>query len=791
MTARENSAGSERESLGSPTAYRRRLLTARDAVGYVVVLLAALLLLVGLERVGIELPYLRPVVAVALLSVGPGLLLLVLAGVREQTALSLLLYAVGLSLMTAIAIGVGISLLYPAVGVARPIAEIPLLATFTGLILLLAAAATLARDGTDVVATLPSTVPANAVLVFLTLPFLAIIAISVLDRFGTNVGAIVFLALLSLVPLVALTRYVDSQLYPLAVWVSALSVLYFKSLWSGSYPIEMWMHQMVLEQGRWVPVIGGDITALPDIRGMGQEGVLVDAVLYPVYSLVADVEMMTQLEVVNPLFVSLIPLGMYETYRRYVADGDALLATFIFVFTYRFYAQHYPNAPRDVMATLFLVLIALLVADTRLTRRTSRALALVFAVGIAVSHYGAAYLFVGALCFAFAGVVGLRLWQHKPWRSPRTFGVPTVRSAITVVDPVFVGFVGAFVMAWYLYTGGSLKFDILVETITDLASITEVSGLASERVLSDKPLSVEMTRNLIVVGFGLMGLGAATEGLRKLFGDSSAVDDEYLFLAVGMVGVFALTFTGIGTGFGQGRILMLSLSLGSLFIVLAPYNLRELGRLLGTRSGAARRLHEGITKHITAPRIQTLLAAYLCVFLLFNTGVVAETVTRGEDYGPSLIVNNERLAHSENPARRIQSKGCIECDIQTHVWTLNHGVDGASVYDGGLSNEYYWYGHSMVAQVDDFVDGLLLTNRSTLHQSELPSEWSSVESGSYILLTEDNYDSGWVFASTDEPRSLRSVEASLNESDRVYTSGRSTVYRYHDGNSTAASSDRG
>ena len=781
-----------RDDAGTGLGRDRRLdVTVRDVVGFVVGLQVALLLVFGVERLLVELPYVRPVLAVVLLSTGPGLLLLTFVGVRNQPPLTLLLYAVGLSVMTTMALGVGISLLYPAVGIERPIAELPLVATLAGVNLALTAAVTVRGDADAVVTALPSSVPTNASLLLLTVPFLAIVAISTLNRLDTNVGVILFLAGLSLVPLLALSRYVDSRVYALVVWVSALGLLYYKSLWSGSYPIEMWMHQMVIEQGRWVPVLGGDITALPDIRGMGQEGVLPDAILYPIYALVADVKMMTQLEVINPLLVSMIPLGMYETFRRYVPDGDALLGTFVFVFTFRFYSQHYPNAPRDVMATLFLVLVALLITDDRLGQRTSRGLALVFAAGIAVSHYGAAYLSIGAFGFALAGLIVLKVLEHDMWRSPRGLDIRPIRGAIKVVDPVFIAFMAAFVMAWYLYTGGSLKFEILVETIADIASVTEASGLASERVLSDKPFSVERTRNLIVGGFALMGLGAAVDGLQKVFTGYSVVDEEYLALTVGMVGVFGLTFTGIGTGFGQGRILMLTLALGSLFIVLAPYSVPEVGRVLGRRYASAEWLHERVTKRFTPARIQTFIAVYLCVFLLFNTGVIAETVTRGQDYGPSIIVNNERIANSEDPATRARSKGCIECDIQTHVWTLNNGVDGASVYDGGLSNNYYWYGHSIAAGVDGFVDDYLLTNHSMLFQRELPTEWSGVTEGSYILLTEDNYDSGWVFMSQEEPTSLRSAEVALNASDRIYTSGRSTVYRYHDRNSTAASSGGG
>lgn len=768
---------------------RYRSVTTRNVLVTSGALQIAVIVAAITERFGAELPLVRSVLAVVLLTFVPGLLVLLLLGVREQLPVPLALYAAGGSAAAVMTVGVGMSLLYPAIGIGRPISELWVVGTVALVNVALGGAVAWYVDLDSVVTTLPALRPTPTNLLFLALPLMGIASIAVLNRHGANTAAIGFLLVVSVVPALALTSYVDSKEHWLAVWGSASALLYFKSLWRGSYPMEMWMHQMVLEQGRWVPVIGGDLAALPDIRGIGLEGVLTDAVLYPIYSLTGGITMMTQLEVVNPLLVSLIPLAMYETFKRYVSSRDAMLAAFVFLFNFRFYSQHYPNAPRDVMATLFLVLIGLLIADSRINRNPLAVLAPLFIVGVGVSHYGAAYIFVASLFLSIALLLVLNAIERRVGSEQANGGTQGTGGPGETITYSLVIFAAVFVLTWYLFTAGGIKFQILSEAIVRAMEPTEVSGLASERVLSEKPFSVETTRNMVIAVFALIGVGTAAEGIRRFVGMRPVVSDEHLVIAVSLTGVFALSFLTIGTGFGKGRILMICLSFACLFAVLALHDLRDMSRFLSEQHSAFAPLHGIVDSVFTRSRIRTTWALFLCLFLLINTGVIAETVTRGQDYGSTTIINDDRLTRSENPALRLEARGCIQCDIQAHVWTLRYGSNGMRVYDGGLSGSYYWYGHSIVAQVDDFVPEYLLTNRSTLYKEDLPADWSDIDGNSYLILTSGNYQSRLVYTSGEDPFSLRETRTELNRSSRIYTSGHSTVYRVH--NATAGGATDG
>jgi uncharacterized membrane protein len=752
-------------------------VTIRDILGVIVGVQSLLLALVAGEAVGFNLPLLRPILAVPLLAIAPGILLLLLADIRAISSPQTLLYAIGISLVVEMAIGVSISYVYALIGIARPISELPIVLTFSLIIIFLIYSIEVTGDDGHTLGEFSLPTPSPSTLLASTLPFIGIIAITGLNRYGATIGVVGYLIVLSLVPLLTVKSEIDTRLYPLIIWMSAVGLLYFKSLWDGSYPLEMWMHEMVLEQGRWVPILGGDINALPDIRGMGQEGVLTDAVLYPIYALVAGIETITQLEVVNPLFVALIPLAMYETFRRCVSEEGALLCVFIFIFNYRFYSQHYPNAPRDVMATLFIVLLLLLLTDSDIDQRLGRGLAVLFAVGVTVSHYGVTYLMVPALGLSLVALFGLHLMRRAlNSLTEERYKIPFTEQPI-IVNPLFITFAGVFILSWYLYTADGVKFQLLVSAVDSLSAATQTSGLASERVLSSKPFSIEMTRAMVAVILGLIGVGLLGETIRTLLDESTDVNNEHLVVAGSVATVFALTFTGLGTGFGQGRVLMLCLAVTGVFVIIGLRDLWTFGETIVSRNGLQNAVKAVLLRRPAGDQFHSVLVVFLCIFLLVNTGVVAETVTGGRDYGATTIVNNERLSQSDNPGHRLLSRGCIECDIQMRVWMLRHGPEGTTVYDGGLSKSHYWYGHSLVTQLDDFVTDYLLVNRSTLYWKSLPSNPASISNGTYVVLTHDNYDVDAMVVSGSELRPMNSTLNELGRSDRLYTSGSSTVYR--------------
>lgn len=730
-------------------------------------------LLVGFVAAPVEVPFVRPVLAVVFLSLVPGVLILQLVNVRPRSLVPYILYTVGLSMIFVMGLGVGMSLILPIFGVRRPLSTGWVLMVLLLIVGMLCAQLYRHEELERQIIKIPRLRITPLGLFALQLPFASVVAITLVNESGLIFPSIVLLCLLSLIPFVILLNIHYMEILPLLLWAVGLALLYYQSLWHKSYPLEMWTHEMVLEMGRWTPAIGTTQADLPNIRGMGYETILPYGTLYPVYILITGVDSMTQLRVINPLFVSLIPLALYEMFRRYIPTKDAFLGTLFFVFSFRFYAQHFPNGARDVIALLFLTLFGLALADSTLSKRNRRILVLTFISGIAVSHYGASYIFLAVLSFSILSTKYMAIADQYLENYQLSTDVSVRRLSYPVGLFAFVA-----IPSWYIYTAHGIHFSTLpIRIHVFISEGLTASEMHAERALSSSSISVEIARIFHIVVFGMAGIGLVTELYQRILNGTSRIRDEHLTVSYGLLLLFAMTWLSVGTGYGPGRVYIISLAFLAIFAVIALYDIQT----VLSHTPQKYRIWNRITRttfpvHSNAD-IRGLLAIFLCLFLLLNTGVVAETVTRGDDYGPNQIVNNERIAQSEDRETKLQSQGCLDCDVESFIWVITLGEDGSQVYVDSTMRSYFWYGQGIVHNTDGFVDDYLLTNNSLLYQQDLPTELSEVQSGSYILFNHNNHDTGTVFLANGETRPVEDVENSTGDTDKIYTSGESTVYR--------------
>lgn len=721
--------------------------------------------------------FIRPFIAVLFLSLIPGMLLLQLLGVKPTSFVTYLLYAFGVSAILVMAIGAGMSLILPELGIERPLSTEWVLLFSLLLVGALSSEVYRQKGLESHIVQLPSLDISLSAIFTLYIPFLGLIAITLLNQFGFHLPMIILLCLIALVPFFTLLNKDPRVVLPLLLWTVALTLLYYQSLWGKSYPLEMWIHGMILEMGQWTPAIGSTSADIPEIRGMGYESILPSAVLYPIYILIAGIDPMTQLRVVNPLFISLIPLALYEMFRQYVSRRDAFLSTLIFVFSFRFYVQHFPNGPRDVIALLFLALFGLALADSELTARNQRILILMFIIGIAVSHYGASYIFLAALVISIIVLKAISLIDQYT-----TLSINQRHPFADAIDrrllPLITLFALIVVISWYAFTAHGTKLQPLIESIyrfvTDGIS---PSGLHSDRVLSPKPFSIELARIFYIAIVGLCGVGLISETYRRVINIQPRIRGEHLLISYGLFLLFGMSFLSVGTGYGPGRVYMISLSFLAVFMVLALYDIQNALFRISQEYPILGMLTEVISPTNSHTKIRSLLAVFLCVFLLLNTGVVAETITQGDDYGPNMIINNERLAQSQDPETRLVSQGCIDCDIGSYVWLLRYGPNGDQLYTDSTSNSYFWYGASIVDRVDNFVNEYLLANHSLLYRQDLPTRSLEAQPEGYIFLSHENHASGYIYPVNEEPQPINDDELGLDQTDKVHASGSTTIYR--------------
>lgn len=722
------------------------------------------------------------------LSFVPGTLL-VLALAREDLRFDVehALYAFGASLVLLMVVGVLVNVLLPLVGVAKPLMPVPLAGGVTLAVGLLAAVAWWRNP----VGTVSIHVPAlwsPVPLALGLLPLLSIIGVTLVNVTGFNGLLLVALLAVGAVPLAA-CLWLDERWYSLAIWTVALAILYHKSLWQhagfGGRPhgIESW------EAGRWSP---GVTSIDPYSSELVQNGVL-----FPLFARLSDLFIITQYEVVNPFFVSFIPLAMFVTFRRYVSADVAFLSAATFAFVHPFYYQ-YPTAGRAATPVIFLALFAVALSNEGLPSGSRAVVAVLFLSGLVVSHYGTSYYvaaaFLVALCFLYALQFVDRHLGERLRGDPRVAdgGESTREPSFapgrsTIFSATTVFFFISTALGWYLYTRGGWKFELLpkhvYQNFLTLVTGLRVEGRTTARVQeSYTSLSIEIAKYVYVLLAVLIVVGLLVVYYRRLTSGTSPFDDQYLTIATALFAVFGATV--VLRNWGGGRPMMITFSFTTVFAVFGAVWLATVASRVPAKLHRTRAWRPVATRRIgrRLPTGRSLgthaFATMLLVLFVLNTGVAAATVFGG--FAPSNVPAQATLAADDDPQSQLTVHR--ETDIATHVWFVEHLDERHATYgDTFTARQFDWYRPDITARTPAPGGGYTPATKPEVFDVE--GQRTGTQSG-YTLIMGHNLvlDAVW----PDKfGASVPLEDIALDRRERVYTSGESHVYLQ----SNATSSD--
>jgi len=743
--------------------YRLRLTPLALVVGLVGLALVA----VGVRSQSGRLPSVAvaPVVVLALTFV-PGGLAMVWA--RSGTRLDgrHLVYAVGISLLALMAVGASVNVVGPHLDVERPLSPVPLAGGIGLLVGVLSVGALAGSDGPVEIDSPQLLAPVPLALGVL--PLVAILSVVVWNQLGTNIPLLVVLTVAAFVPLALLA--VDERWHALGIWSLSLTVLYHSSLWQyngfGGNPAGIW----TASEGIWTP----GITQVTDTSSE----LLQNGVLFPLYATLADVGILTQYEVVNPFFVSFLPVVLFVTFRRYTTSQVGLLGAALFVFAHPFYIQ-YPQAGRSATPVLFLALLGCVISDVEsLGQPLATGLALLFSAGIVVSHYGTAYFTMFALIGAVALVALLKVVDAY-----RAVGVRRSVSRLRadggmgrlasrpygVLSATFVVWYTVFAIAWYLFLAEGRRFSVLpnhaYNSVMQLLGGDLFGGRTAARVQRDYGSSViDISQRLYIAVALLTALGLAYAYYRRLASSEVAVvDDSYLSIATMLLGLFAVTF--VVRNWGGGRPMMIAFSFVAVFAVV--------GTVVGTSvCGYLAQRHRAptLSTYLTSLRFRrewglSVFGVFLAVLLLLNAGVASAVV--GGSEAPSNVP--------------IQTESDRETDIATHVWMIDHH-GGPSVYGDYTANgQTDWYRSEIVANTEPIADYEGWRPQGELTAVGTDADFSEDDEYGYVMLLGHNVEEGtvWTGHAAHEP-SLDQHNPPLDDHTKIYTSGHSEIYHWPD-----------
>lgn len=673
-------------------------LEAREAVG---LLVGLFLLGMGTRASAMVLPVPEVIVAplvVLGLTLVPGSLILISVVDSLIVEARTLVYAAGLSLMVHLATGLVLNLALPAF--LGPPLRFPPLAIAATLVVSVLASIALRYGGRIDVTVPPLFTPAPLALALL--PLGSVLAANYLNVAEENLPLLLVLVAVALTP-IALIRFVEERWYAFGIWTMSLAILYHKTMlvttgFSGSPTVtNSWFI------GRWVPLRGSADAVATSL--------LPNAVLFPAYARLAGVDILTEVEIINPLFVSLIPVALFVTFRRYVGAREAVLGASLFTFCHPFYIQ-YPTAGRAATPVIFLSMIGLLISDREVPKPVGAGLAVVFVLGLVVSHYGTSYYVMTAFIGAIGILVGFHVtdewldkWTAEPVRGDGAGERITVKrlQRFSVFNWRLVGLQAVAAFGWYMYTAGG-KWQIVPKHIESsyesLVSGGIASGRTGARVTRDYgSLSISLAKVIYVTLAVLMLLGLAVAFYRRYVApDERQFDDRYLAVATVMLGLFG--FTLVARNWGGGRPMMITFSFTAIFAVVGASGVvgllrrqwdRLRGRPVSRESNVLRSWIGGLRPRQWRGASNALVAVFLVSLFVLNSGVVAAVTT--QDRAPSNALANEWIGESSDPHTR--AGAYRESSIQAHTWIVTYyGYRGESSPTRNVYGDYITFGHT-------------------------------------------------------------------------------------------------
>lgn len=714
-----------------------------------------------------DLRVVRVPVVVSTLTLAPGLLLLFLLWPEARIDGSTTFYVVGLSLLTIMLTGVGLNLVAPALGVARPMRVGPLYVAHVGVGLLLTGLLALRTYVEGGSLTVVDLVPRSLALESITAPLgivllapATVFAVLILDATGQNLPLLAVLATLAVVPV--LLAVVDRRWYPVSVLTLSVSVLYHSTLSGtmsfGGQPSVVNVYRL----RTWSPGYAADG---PTVTSLLQNGIV-----SPTYAVLADLDIMIQLNVVNPLLVAAIPVVLFYTFQRYTSPYTALLGASLFVFAHPFYIL-YPQGGRASMPVLFLALVGLAMTDESLRRPHRYGLTMAFALGIVVTHYGTSYFIMFALLGAVVFVKGIAAVDD--YLDPAGLRLRD-RSTLGVVTFTFWSFFAVATIAWYMYTTGGASFHVLpnqvYKTFVTFASGDFGGGSSAARLQKDYgAASITVSKRLYLVIAGLMLVGLVTECYRAFRGsERSQFPLGYLAVATMLLGMFSSTLLIPGM-WGGGRPMMIIFTFNAVF---APIGAQSLYRWC---SSAVRRVAGGSAANPTTSGVRRVghagFALVLAVLLVLNTGVGAALVIGG--VSPSTVPLSEELSESEHPQYR-QGQYTVT-DVATLTWMVDHRNATEPVHGDTIARGQTDYLRPMIAlDTEDPVAFPFDGNKPNgdlilLRRPGIEPGYALVMGHNQALDVATNRTDLWY-------ESLDPVRPELQRRHSIYTTGFSTVY---------------
>ncbi len=424
---------------------------------------------IGLDAIGLQIPILRQLIGFIYLTFIPGIIILRILKIHNIDKTKIVLYSAGLSISFVMFAGALTNSLLLSLEFSQPISILPLTVTLSIFIALLCVIAYI-RDRefqpSEIEYVNTNNLLSPSYPFLLLLPFIAIFGTFFVNFYkNSTLLLLLFVIIAIIVVLIAFDKSIPAKAYPVAIFMIALSLVFHTSLIS-SYPYawnidyEYYFSELVATSGYWDSTL--TFRAINSLLSI--------VMLAPIYSKMLGINIIWIFKAIYPFIHSLLPLAIFAACREQMEAKKAFFSSFFFMSLSGFFS-YMLLFRREQIAAVFLVLLALVMLDSKLTSIQKTTLAIAFVISLPVSHYGTSYL---SLTIFFFGMVLLYLTSNKQTifnkkisekisgalkNSQKNITQASIlRSGIILVWLVFM-------LSWFMYIAGGVSFDAYVHVM--------------------------------------------------------------------------------------------------------------------------------------------------------------------------------------------------------------------------------------------------------------------------------------------------------------------------------------
>jgi len=563
--------------------------------------------LIGVEIIGIEIPVLRQLTCIIYLTLIPGLLILRILKLHKLSNIESILYSVGLSISTLMFVGFFINMVYPLFGIDDPISTRYLIVTMSLVVLVLSTISYIQdKQYSD-----PEFIDLSDIFCPKFLFFLLVFLVAILGAYFINLydAHFIYLLLVLLIILIAIviecSDFFPQKLYPIAIFVSTISLLLSNSLISNylrgwDIQIEYYLSNLVIKNSFW-----DYSNSLSNVNCS-----LSVILLAPIFSIVSSIDLIHIFKIIYPFIYSLVPIGLYQIFQTQLQNKKlSFLSVFFFISFFVFYTEMLQLA-RQQIAELYLVLVLLLFFDDTIPKVQKKILLIVFISSVCVSHYGLTYIFLFLLIAVICLLeVGPKLNCCKKLSADR-------------ITKNFVLLFAIIAFAWYIYISSSSAFITFIKTGYEIYSKIFTEFLNPEfseglsLIMIETPSFVQSISKLLhmttlfFISIGVINLFIKYIPLNWSKEYIALCLTSYMLLVASIIAPF------LSNAYNTARIYQISLIfLSPLCIIGGITFFKLIYSLLGVTFN-----QKCLKKPIC------LLMIFFATFMLFNTGFVSDVV---------------------------------------------------------------------------------------------------------------------------------------------------------------------